>query len=143
MKKTKIKPVFIDERGDIADIFYNRQINHVAAINSKKGVMRGDHYHKATTQHIYLTKGRLKYYYRRLNEPIKNVKSIIVNAGEMITTRPFEVHALEILEDNQFIVFSEGKRGGKDYESDTFRIKPSLIRREREIENESLISHSH
>lgn len=143
MKKTKIKPVFIDERGDIADIFYNRQINHVAVINSKKGVMRGDHYHKATTQHIYLTKGRLKYYYRRLNEPISNVKSIIVNAGEMITTRPFEVHALEILEDNQFIVFSEGKRGGKDYESDTFRIKPSLIRREREIENESLISHSH
>ena len=45
----------------------------------------------------------------------------------MVTTPPFEVHSLEILTDNQFIVFSWGKRGGKDYESDTFRVRPSLI----------------
>ena len=41
----------------------------------------------------------------------------------MISTPPNEIHALKIGSDgNEFIVFSEGLRGGKDYESDTFRV---------------------
>jgi hypothetical protein len=36
------------------------------------------------------------------------------------------VHALEILEPTQFVVFSDGVRGGQDYESDTFRVTPIL-----------------
>lgn len=127
MKITKIKIVTSDSRGDIADIFYKHPIDHVAIINSKKGSFRGDHYHKFTTQHMYMTHGSLRYYYRKTKEGNNLVKSITVKQGEMVTTPPYEVHALEILEDNQFIVFSEGKRGGKDYESDTFRVKPTLI----------------
>ena len=49
---------------------------------------------------------------------------ILVKKGDFISTPPYEIHALKIGEDgNEFIVFSEGKRGGKDYESDTFRVK--------------------
>lgn len=143
MKKVKIKVATRDTRGDISDIFYNHPIDHVAIINSKKGVFRGDHYHKLTTQHIYMTKGSLRYYYRKLDEDNSKVKSVIVREGEMVTTGPNEVHALEILEDNQFIAFSEGKRGGKDYESDTYRVKPSLIKKKRELDaNESLTNHT-
>jgi len=127
MKITKIEPEFRDERGDIADIFYKHPIDHVAVINSKKGALRGNHYHKKSTQHMYMTKGSLRYYYRDIDS--NKIKSIIVKEGMMVTTQPFEVHALEILEDNQFIVFTEGLRGGKDYESDTFRVKPSLIKK--------------
>lgn len=134
MKKTKIKIATKDERGDISDIFYNHPIDHVATINSKKGAFRGNHYHKFTTQHIFMTKGSLKYYWRKVDEDNSKVKSIVVHEGEMVTTGPNEVHALEILEDNQFIAFSEGKRGGKDYESDTFRVKPSIIKKKREQE---------
>lgn len=131
MKITKIKIVFKDKRGNIADIFYNHPIDHVAIINSKKGALRGDHYHKVTTQHMFMVKGSLRYYFRNLNQSDDEVKSVVVREGEMVTTPPLEVHALEILENNQFIVFSEGKRGGKDYESDTFRVKPSLIKRKK------------
>lgn len=129
MKKTTIKVAFKDNRGDISDIFYNHPIDHVAIINSKKGAVRGDHYHKSTTQHMYMTKGSLRYYFRNVDESNDKVRSVIVKKGEMVTTPPYEVHALEILKDNQFIVFSEGKRGGKDYESDTFRVTPSLIKK--------------
>lgn len=128
MRKTKIQPVFTDRRGDIADLFYKHRIDHVAIINSKKGVFRGDHYHKLSTQHIYITKGSLRYYFRKIDIGNGKVKSTIVKSGELVTSPPYEIHALEILEDNQFIVFTEGKRGGKDYESDTFRVKPSLIK---------------
>lgn len=142
MKKVKIKIATKDSRGDISDIFYNHPIDHVAIINSKKGVFRGDHYHKFTTQHIYMTRGSLRYYFRKVDEGNEKVKSVVVKEGEMVTTGPNEVHALEILEDNQFIAFSEGKRGGKDYESDTFRVKPSLIKKKRE-QDENLSNHTH
>lgn len=128
MKKTKIKVAFKDRRGDISDIFYKHKIDHVAIINSKKSMYRGDHFHKHSIQHMYMTKGSLRYYYRHMNEDNAQVKSVIVRQGEMVSTPPYEVHALEILEDNQFIVFSEGTRGGEDYESDTFRVSPSLIK---------------
>src|SRR3989344_124098 len=127
MKITKIKIVTRDSRGDISDIFYKHPVDHVAIINSKKGVFRGDHYHKLTIQHMYMTKGSLRYYYRKINDGNDKVKSVIVNQGEMVTTPPNEVHALEILQDNQFIVFSEGKRGGQDYESDTYRVTPTHV----------------
>lgn len=133
MKKTKIKIAFKDNRGDISDIFYKHPVDHVTIINSKRGVFRGDHYHKFTTQHIFMTKGSLRYYWRKVSEDNSKVKSVVVREGEMVTTKPNEIHALEILEDNQFIAFSEGKRGGKDYESDTFRVSPSIMKKYRQI----------
>ena len=131
MKITKIKIATRDDRGDISDIFYKHPVDHVAIINSKKGVLRGDHYHKFTTQHMYMTRGSLRYYYRNVDESNDKVKSVVVKEGEMVTTGPNEVHALEILKDNQFVVFSEGKRGGPDYESDTFRVSPSIMKKYR------------
>ena len=37
------------------------------------------------------------------------------------------MHALKIIKKNEFFVFTVGKRGGKDYEADTYRFKPTLI----------------
>ena len=56
-----------DERGSIADIFYNTKIDHVAIIKSEANVIRGNHYHKETTQHILITKGSLEYWHKKLN----------------------------------------------------------------------------
>ena len=39
----------------------------------------------------------------------------------MVSTPPNEVHALEMLGESQFVVFSSGLRGGQDYEADTYR----------------------
>lgn len=114
-----------DERGRIADIFYKENIEHVAIINSKKGALRGDHYHKYTVQHMLITKGALEYWYKPLNSD--EVKCEVLREGDLVTTPPNEVHALGIIEDNVFVVFSKGIRGGKDYESDTFRVSPSII----------------
>lgn len=110
-----------DDRGIINDIFYNTNINHVAIIDSNPGALRGNHYHKETTQHMLMTKGSLKYWYKAVDSD-EPAQMILAKEGDLITTPPFEIHALVITEEgNQFIVFSEGKRGGKDYESDTFR----------------------
>ena len=122
----KITPATSDERGTISDILYKTEIHHAAVIESKRGgLIRGNHYHKATTQHIFVTKGSLRYWYQPSDKSAP-VKSVLVSEYELVSTPPFEVHALEIIEPNQFIVFSHGIRGGQDYESDTFRVPPIL-----------------
>ena len=128
MKLKKLKINFKDKRGSISDIFYNTSIQHVAIIKSKPNVLRGDHYHKKTTQWMYITKGSLEYWYKPLNSKA-NPKVKLLKVGDLVETPPNEMHALKIGKNgNEFIVFTMGKRGGKDYENDTYRFKPTLIR---------------
>ena len=55
-------------------------------------------------------------------------KMKLLKVGDMVETPPNEMHALKIGKNgNEFIVFTVGKRGGKDYEGDTFRFTPTLI----------------
>ena len=69
-----------------------------------------------------MTKGKLRYWYKdsqdKTNAP---PKSVLVDEGYIVKTTPLEVHALEMLGESEFIVFSTGIRGGMDYESDTYR----------------------
>ncbi len=137
--------VHADNRGIIADIFYKEDIQHVAIINSKKGVRRGDHYHKETTQHMLMTKGSLYYVYQPVDKS-QQVKYEIVREGEMMTTKPYEIHTLLFSEDNEFIVFSSGIRGGQDYEKDTYRVDPLILPNEIQYlvsEDHNLIRQSH
>jgi len=115
-----------DARGRIVDVFYKSNIDHVAVIDSKKGSIRGNHYHKVSTQHILITKGSLEYWYKKLDSDDKP-DFVLLQEGDILSTPPNEIHALKIVEDNQFIVFSEGLRGGSDYESDTFRIDGTIV----------------
>ena len=116
-----------DNRGKIVDVFYNENINHVAVIDSIPNVVRGNHYHKLTTQHILITKGSLTYWYKEYNSK-DNARSVELIEGDFISTPPMEIHALKIgNQGNQFIVFSSGLRGGKDYEQDTFRVKNIIV----------------
>ena len=72
---------------------------------------------------MLITKGSLEYWYKDLNKEKEEAKMVLLKEGDLVTTPPLEIHALKILEDgNQFIVFSEGVRGGKNYEDDTFRV---------------------
>ena len=110
-----------DARGVIADIFFKSGIDHVAFIGSQADAERGHHYHKETTQHILIIEGSLEYWYRGVNET--QAKCVKAEFGDIITTPPFEIHHLKIgAEGNKFIVFSEGMRGGANYEADTFRV---------------------
>ena len=77
---------------------------------------------------MYITKGSLEYWYKPLKS--KNLpKMKLLKVGDLVETPPNEMHALKIGKNgNEFIVFTIGKRGGKDYETDTFRFQPTIIR---------------
>ena len=121
MKLIKFKPDFEDNRGSITDLFNDKIIRHVSHVKTNDiSSVRGNHYHKKTTQAIYVVKGSFKYWFKQLDE--KKSKCINVNYGEMVLTLPNEIHALTFEEESEFIEFSWGLNDRKDYEIDTFRV---------------------
>jgi len=113
--------IFSDERGLIVDIFYKEKIDHVAFIKTKSGEIRGNHYHKETTQFTLILKGKVEYWERSINDA--KSKTIYCGEGDIIISEPNKIHAFKYVEDNEMIVFTRGPRGGKDYEADTFRVE--------------------
>lgn len=112
-----------DERGMITDILAGIPVNYATLISSKKGVVRGNHYHEKTTQWVYVLNGQLKSLSRM---PEGKVEEKVLNPGDLLMNQPHEAHALVALEDSQFLVLTSGLRGGKDYEKDTYRLTEKL-----------------
>jgi quercetin dioxygenase-like cupin family protein len=113
-----------DDRGVIIDLVENQSINAITFISFSKGAVRANHYHKKTSQWNYITKGQIKLVTQFGEGPI-NEK--ILQKGDLVMTIPMEKHALVGLEDSEMLVFTEGPRGGKEYESDTFRLEQPLV----------------
>ncbi len=113
-----------DERGWITDIVQDVEVQHATLIISAKGSERGHHYHKETTQYLFLVTGQLQVLAQRPDEP---TVCVIVNPGDLVIHEPLEAHAVLALEDSAFLVLTRGPRGGTGYESDTFRLAQKLV----------------
>jgi mannose-6-phosphate isomerase-like protein (cupin superfamily) len=112
---------FKDHRGSITDIFYNMNLNHVAIIDSVPLAERGNHYHAKSIQHMFIISGSLEYWYK--TEAMQESRYELCLPGDVITSDKNEIHALRIGGNGcLFMAFTEGLRGGQDYESDTFRV---------------------
>ena len=115
-----------DKRGVICDLmpfWIEEGINAVTFISSVKGSIRGNHYHKETTQWTYITKGQT----RVVHIIDGTLCDSIFGPGELITHRPGVPHAFEAIEDTEWLVFAKGPRAGDNYELDTFRLEIPLI----------------
>ena len=114
---------FRDERGEISDLIENESINAITRITIKKNAVRGNHYHLETWQWNYVVKGSMKLV---TYMPGEQRREVVLNAGDLAVTEPKEHHALIGLEECDVLVFTKGPRGGKEYESDTFRLEQPL-----------------
>ena len=123
MEIIRLKPSFKDDRGEIIDLLENENINAVTIITFKRGAVRGNHYHKQTTQWNYVMAGRIKLVSQ---DPGEAVVETVMNSGDFVATGPNVRHALVGLEDSTLMVFTKGPRGGKEYESDTYRLEVPL-----------------
>ncbi|TAN45974.1 MAG: cupin domain-containing protein [Nitrospirae bacterium] len=117
------KPNFVDERGEITDIIENTSVNSITILNTKKGYVRANHYHKETTQYTYVIEGSFRYYAQAPNE---ETKEVIIAKGDLVISPPMESHAFEALEDSVLLACCQGPRMGSEYETDTFRVEVPL-----------------
>ena len=53
---------------------------------------------------------------------------LILSKGDLVETSKNERHAIRAIKDSEFLVFTQGPRGGKEYEKDTFRLSKPLIK---------------
>ena len=71
-----------------------------------------------------MIKGKIKIFAQKKN---KKVKKIILSKGDLVVTSSNESHAIIAIQHSEYLVFTQGPRGGKEYEKDTFRLKKPLI----------------
>jgi quercetin dioxygenase-like cupin family protein len=109
---------FTDERGVIQDLL-DGPLDAVTRIHTAKGAVRGNHYHRQTTQWTYVITGNLCI--------TDGIRDVFLGPGEMVVHEPGTPHAWKATQDTDCLVFTRGPRAGKNYESDTFRLAKPLI----------------
>ena len=55
------------------------------------------------------------------------MKEIVLSRGDLAVTSSNESHAIKAIKYSEYLVFTQGPRGGKEYENDTFRLSKKLI----------------
>ncbi|OGU35103.1 MAG: hypothetical protein A2068_06430 [Ignavibacteria bacterium GWB2_35_6b] len=116
-------PNFIDHRGEITDLIDGFDVNSITLITSKKGAVRGNHFHKQTIQYLYLIEGKLEYFTQHGDSEITKT---VLNKGDFVETPKNVKHAFKALENSIFLACCSGLRAGKQYEEDTFRLEKPI-----------------
>lgn len=124
MSKTTLKPAFSDDRGTITDILDHEPVDAVTLITFAEGAVRANHYHKETVQWNYLISGELLY---RSKGGDGKVSDEVMKPGDFTVSAANEIHAMQGVKESLLLVITRGPRGGKEYESDTFREGATLI----------------
>jgi quercetin dioxygenase-like cupin family protein len=113
------KAAFRDARGAIVDILDGIPVECVTILSSKCGAVRGNHYHKKTTQYAYVLEGKLKIY---AQSPGQQIQTRLIRRGDLVITPPGERHTLVAVENSVILVCAHGPRVGRSYEGDTYRL---------------------
>ena len=125
MKTLNNENLIVDNRGFIQDLACNTQINTVTQIYSRPNTIRAEHYHKLTEQYNYVAKGSLILAVRAdYGAPISYTN---FQQGDFFLIEKCEHHAIKFLDDSFLLVLTIGPRGGKDYETDTYRLTDSPL----------------
>lgn len=114
-----------DKRGMIEDLKVGKDWS-VTYITFKKGAIRGNHYHKETAQTDIILSGKLLVVSASTGKKESKYEDELV-AGDEYYLAPGTSHAYKALEDSAMISICHGKRIGKNYEKDTFRLEKPLI----------------
>lgn len=109
---------FMDDRGTIEDLLVE-PIDSVTRIFTKRGAVRGNHYHLQTTQWTYVLTGCLKV--------VGAYEKRTLGPGDLYKDEPGTPHAWKAVMDTDCLVFTRGPRSGDQYESDTYRLDEPLL----------------
>lgn len=92
----KLKPDFClqDERGNLVQLVHEGY-DQVNVLFSKKGVLRGEHFHKLSTESFYVVTGSVIVSFEMEN----NIEKETYIAGDFFNVLPNEKHSLYFPED--------------------------------------------
>lgn len=117
-----LEAAFADLRGAIQPLV-DLRMESCVLIDSKKGTVRANHYHKTDWHFCYVLSGAIEYYHRphgSENAPEK----VLVKKGQLFFTPPMVDHAMVFAEDTVFLTLGRNSRSQEVYEADVVRISP-------------------
>lgn len=92
-------------------------MKHVSVITCRKGAVRGNHFHKAETQYLYVLSGTFRSVTKDVNT--EEYHAAIVKPGHLITTPAFVAHKLVALSNGVLVQISTAPRIAMEH-TDTF-----------------------
>lgn len=116
----KLEKAFTDARGTIQPLV-DRLMKSAVLIESTKGSLRANHYHKTDWHYCYVVSGSIEYWHRPTGST-EPPTQLLVKAGEMVFTPPMVDHGMVFPEDTTFLTLSRNSRDQESYEADVVRI---------------------
>ena len=58
----------------------------------------------------------------------QEVEEKVLKEGSLLFNEARESHAIKSLEDSKLLILTRGLRGGKDYETDTYKLDKPLLK---------------
>jgi len=116
--------IFKDDRGIIQPLVTMSKpiIQSAVMIESKKGTIRANHYHKTDWHYCYIISGSIEYYSRHVGIE-QGPSKLLIKTGQLFYTPPLVEHAMVFPEDTVFLTLGGGTRLSEDYEADLVRVK--------------------
>ena len=106
---------FIDQRGKISNYELSESINLIGYIESKKDTVRANHFHPVQEQKCLVIKGQFISVYKDLLDNESVTQTQLINAGDLVTTKPNVAHAMIFTEDTIFLNLVRGEREHENY----------------------------
>ena len=116
----ELEKPFVDVRGSIHPLV-DRLMKSAVLIESKKGTLRANHYHKTDWHYCYVISGCIEYYHRPPGSEAEPER-VVARAGDMVFTAPLVDHGMVFPEDTVFLTLSRNPRDQATYEADVVRI---------------------
>ena len=116
----KLEKPFVDARGEIQPLV-DMMMESAVMIESKKGSLRANHYHKTDWHYCYVISGTIDYHHRPTGST-GTPETMTVKQGEMVFTPPMVDHGMTFPEDTVFLTLSRNPRDQESYEQDVVRV---------------------
>lgn len=123
-KKGEAKDIIVEDRGRIIPVA-DGEFRSVMIIESKKGAVRANHWHKSDSHVMWILSGEARYVETHMDEAAGIVRDMILGPGDSVLTEPLVPHAMKFLKDTVMIVCAKNDRDTETYLNDI--VKCSIL----------------
>jgi dTDP-4-dehydrorhamnose 3,5-epimerase-like enzyme len=94
-----------DSRGSMRGLLDFGRWEEANMFFSEANMVRGNHYHRATTEAFIMLEGRVEITLQRVeeSEPVGEIRKVTAQAGDVFLIEPGTCHRFEILEPTKWI----------------------------------------
>jgi dTDP-4-dehydrorhamnose 3,5-epimerase-like enzyme len=121
LTEVPIDHAFKDERGVISNLLLT-PITSVARIESKRGAVRANHWHRTDWHFAYVVSGKVLYFERAIGDTTVSAPQTFL-PGQMFFTPPMREHAMLFAEDTVIMTFAKNVRSHDNHEADLVRVE--------------------